>query len=964
MDEQVGLFGEVFVKHYDADGNLKSTSSSKNLILDRGSNYLLQRIFSKVGASVSYGTITNPTINPFESLIIGNSDDGNGSGAAYTVYANESNGDINSAGQGNGSSSARVLTVHQTAPVASFPRPAYTANNYTSQFNTQTSGGNSGILNTVKTFTYNDSLYAVVAGTWVVNTGYAGTYTSTYQLVNNKWNLIQSLQIDGASCVDVTTISGNIYLVVSSWYNATGTSWNAYTYEYIWNGTGWTLLASVQPGGGTMGCEFFSMTINGSTKYLLIDSNYHTGAGGDPAGSVLYLWNGTSHLAIGAQNLPTATKTLMNRFFMIGTDGYLLQINNGSNCLVYKQPPYSANNGAAFGYPTTSTTSNTIGTGSKTFTVASGLPYVAAQTVYVSSQANTANYMIGTVTSYATTSLVLNITSSGGSGTLTDWQITVVTPWQTITTTTASSGDSFTIGSDAYIVITTRDGKITTYKWNTPTANIFNSWQTITLTNGAIPGKVLTYSIAGNNYLAVYCEVTYVLKTYQWSASANSGNGGFVEINSYPMYGCSNLSYVSYNSENYLLWAGGLGHNSICTNTPFGLLRVSPSYNSTPAYNKTVLADDNLNYTVDLKANGDYYGNNVVANGTPFSWYCLNSANSEYMGINASSIVISSVNSSTSTFTAATPHNLTVGDTLVFTNPNNFYPTLSAGTLNNTIYYVKSTPNATDFTISTTNGGTTTTVTVGTWTSGTLTAMATSYSRKMFIDLNTTVTNISGATMSAPFIFTYIDDDFEFDISLTHLGGAANTMLGLCVRNPTSTTENNLYYVSMLGTPNTLMSGSTVNAGTTATANYTSTDTFLRLKRNGSDIVLLSKANVGDSWTTQDTISRSDFPSNLQVGIVAFNSSGDNTYIGKINTVDINTSQSTPVLVDSYNRFTNTGSSIVVNTIGFGSRHKAASGANEYPQANMQWGSRTNITPVTMNTNDYIDVVYRVKLTR
>lgn len=67
---------------------------------------------------------------------------------------------------------------------------------------------------------------------------------------------------------------------------------------------------------------------------------------------------------------------------------------------------------------TTSTTSNTIGLGGKTFTVASALPIVIGQGVVATSGTNT---MFGLVTSYVGTTLVINMTSFVGSGTYTSW---------------------------------------------------------------------------------------------------------------------------------------------------------------------------------------------------------------------------------------------------------------------------------------------------------------------------------------------------------------------------------------------------------------------------------------------------------------------------------------------------------------------------------------------------------------
>lgn len=74
----------------------------------------------------------------------------------------------------------------------------------------------------------------------------------------------------------------------------------------------------------------------------------------------------------------------------------------------------------AGGWSTTSTTSNTIGTGTKTFTVPSGLTIHTGDLATAISGVNT---MSGTVTSYTGTTLVLNITSIIGSGTFTSWNI-------------------------------------------------------------------------------------------------------------------------------------------------------------------------------------------------------------------------------------------------------------------------------------------------------------------------------------------------------------------------------------------------------------------------------------------------------------------------------------------------------------------------------------------------------------
>ena len=71
-----------------------------------------------------------------------------------------------------------------------------------------------------------------------------------------------------------------------------------------------------------------------------------------------------------------------------------------------------------------STTSLAIEVASKAFTVAASLGYVTNMRVRATSAANPANFMEGTVTSYASTTLTVAVDTIGGTGTLADWTIT------------------------------------------------------------------------------------------------------------------------------------------------------------------------------------------------------------------------------------------------------------------------------------------------------------------------------------------------------------------------------------------------------------------------------------------------------------------------------------------------------------------------------------------------------------
>jgi hypothetical protein len=76
----------------------------------------------------------------------------------------------------------------------------------------------------------------------------------------------------------------------------------------------------------------------------------------------------------------------------------------------------------------TSVSSNSIGTGTKTFTTQANKYFNVSSWLLVVDSASASNYMIGQVTAYSTTTLTLNVTATGGSGTKTSWNIFVSGP--------------------------------------------------------------------------------------------------------------------------------------------------------------------------------------------------------------------------------------------------------------------------------------------------------------------------------------------------------------------------------------------------------------------------------------------------------------------------------------------------------------------------------------------------------
>lgn len=85
----------------------------------------------------------------------------------------------------------------------------------------------------------------------------------------------------------------------------------------------------------------------------------------------------------------------------------------------------SAATAAAYGSSLmgTSTTSNAIGLGTKTFSTQAGLTFVTGGFMVVVDQANTANYMHGQVVSYSGTTLTMTSIDTGGTGTKTAWNL-------------------------------------------------------------------------------------------------------------------------------------------------------------------------------------------------------------------------------------------------------------------------------------------------------------------------------------------------------------------------------------------------------------------------------------------------------------------------------------------------------------------------------------------------------------
>lgn len=103
---------------------------------------------------------------------------------------------------------------------------------------------------------------------------------------------------------------------------------------------------------------------------------------------------------------------------------------------------------------TTSTSSVAIGLGSKSFTVAEGLSNFLAGNYVRINAADPVNYMYGVITSYTTTTLVVDVQVVGGSGTFASWNLTLAG----VRGATGATGAAGTNGTNGIIDATNQTG--------------------------------------------------------------------------------------------------------------------------------------------------------------------------------------------------------------------------------------------------------------------------------------------------------------------------------------------------------------------------------------------------------------------------------------------------------------------------------------------------------------------------
>jgi hypothetical protein len=228
-----------------------------------------------------------------------------------------------------------------------------------------------------------------------------------------------------------------------------------------------------------------------------------------------------------------------------GTVGQVLTKNSGTNYDSSWQTLIPGDR-----YLTTSTTSNTIGNGAKTFTVGTGLSYTTQQDIVISFDAS--NHMHAVVTSYnsGTGALVVDVKSHTGSGTYTAWTVNVggTTPLQSV-----EWGEILgTLGDQTDLA-----GALNSKLEVTDAASTYQtlSGMSAYLTTSAANSTFLTQSNAALTYQPLSGMTAYLAKSGNLSgltdtsvARSNLGLGSLATVNDAPSdgstYGRNNGAWV------------------------------------------------------------------------------------------------------------------------------------------------------------------------------------------------------------------------------------------------------------------------------------------------------------------------------------------------------------------------------------------------------------------------------------
>lgn len=292
----------------------------------------------------------------------------------------------------------------------------------------------------------------------------------------------------------------------------------------------------------------------------------------------------------------------------------------------------------------TSTTSNTIGTGSKTFTTnlnSNESAYNVGTRIRVSGIL-TANFMEGVITSFSGTTLVVNVDASGGSGTLNSWTFSVtgsqgatgsgITTLNTLTSltqtfATGTSGTDFEINSSGSAhtfnlptASSTNRGALSTTDWTrfanfqvlTGYQTLGSTFKSILMSNPSISNitQAIPLNTGSFRAIAVYVPIAQTITGVKWfqttqGAFTGTGYNGVALFT----YSGGTITRVALSTDSEATWETATANTwgSVAFATPYsasaGLYYIGLLFNggaTAPAIGGTV---NSLNANVNI---GDF----------------------------------------------------------------------------------------------------------------------------------------------------------------------------------------------------------------------------------------------------------------------------------------------------------------------------------------------------------------------
>lgn len=207
-----------------------------------------------------------------------------------------------------------------------------------------------------------------------------------------------------ASCFGAENLVGSIFSL-SNANSTTSMPWGMYFAAYD---------ANNKPVAGNSGNVYYNvrLCLDYSLDPILNPSTQCTG------GAVADLTANTAQspsLSLAASGCTVSFSSCTGNWWQPVTIG-AVNPNDGANHLIYA---WSISKSAG----TSSTTTLTVGTGTTTFTVPSGLTYSSG--IHARATSGTGAYMEGVVSSYSGTSLVIAVDATSGTGSHNDWTITI-----------------------------------------------------------------------------------------------------------------------------------------------------------------------------------------------------------------------------------------------------------------------------------------------------------------------------------------------------------------------------------------------------------------------------------------------------------------------------------------------------------------------------------------------------------